>query len=712
MTTHRFPFPIEGIVEHASGDRGAMTSPAMSNVRPRGTLEGSPRGGSRPGIAPAYSGAVASEASAVRWLGWLDAGFGDHVEYADTFDYASGTALSATSNWSAAEAGLRVQSGYVTPVSAGSLLSSGAYQGFAGDTWQDFQLDALLQWTMGTDARAEFWVGSDASGTDGCCVSVVYDATELAAPLLGFVGGLTIALSSGSTTRRWSGKPERIAGTSGGELRVVADGSTVRLYWRGREVLSVPRDDGTCSQGGFKLRKDNPSTELEGWESFVSLRLLSWRLRASSRSSGPSRELLAVAGDSRGREDGEEIAAVTDSASSWASSARVEAAACGGMLFLVDGTCPKVYRPAGDGGDGEVSDWTARRGAVDVSARGIVNWRNRLVLFASPGDPLNWTMSRRGDPFDFDYAASDATAAVSGSVGQVGRLGEPIVAAMPISDEVLIFGCRRSLWMLRGDPQAGGWVDRISETVGVAGPRAWCVDDTGRLYVLGSAGLYRLGISGRLENLSTGRAGAIGSLVDVAGAGSSGEHYLTLAYDAAREGVMIFRTPFAGGSATHYFLSLRSGGLFPESYPESVGPTAAAFYPSPGGAGGRLILGGQNGRLYAFDDDAGDDVVSDTSAGVSSSVLLPPRAALRLGSEALLSSPRVALATGSEAVTCEVLTASSPAEVSLASAAFSATVTAGAATPLPARAGGGCHALRLSATGRWTLEAVEARIDD
>jgi hypothetical protein len=710
MTTHRFPFPIEGIVEYASGGRDATTSPAMSNVRPRVGLDGSPRGRSRPGIAPAYSGAVAGSASAVRWLGWLDTGFGDHVEYSDTFDYASGTALSATTNWSGAEAGLDVQAGYVTPASAGTLLSGGSYQGFAGDTWQDFELQALLQWTMGTDARAEFWVGSDATGADGCYVSVVYDATELAAPLLGFVGGLTITLTAGSTTRRWSGQPERIAGTSGGLLRAVADAETVRLYWRGKEVLSVPRDDGVCSSAGFKLRKDNPSTELEGWESFVSVRLLSWRLRASSRSAGPSRELLAVAGDSLGREDGLEMTAVTDNSSSWSSSARVEAAACGGMLFLVDGGCPKVYRPAGDGGDGEVADWTARHGAVDASARGIVNWRNRLVLYGSPGDPLNWTMSRRGDPFDFDYAATDAAAAVSGSVGQVGRLGEPIVSAMPVSDEVLVFGCRRSLWMLRGDPQAGGWVDRLSETVGLAGPRAWCLDDTGRLYVLGSAGLYRLSTSGRLENLSAGRAGSIGELLDVTGAGSAGEQYVTLAYDAAREGVAIFRTPYASGVATHYFLNLRTGGLFPESYPEAIGPTSAAFYPSLGSTGGRLILGGRNGRLYALDDDSGDDVVTTSSAAVSSTVLLPPRAAGTLGSEMLLSSPRVALTAGSDAVTCEVLTAGSLDGLAAASPAFSASVAADTPLALPVRARGTAVGLRITGSGKWALEAAEASV--
>ena len=54
----------------------------------------------------------------------------------------------------------------------------------------------------------------------------------------------------------------------------------------------------------------------------------------------------------------------------------------------------------------------------------------------------------------------------------------------------MLFGCARSIYVLDNHPGFGGQIRKISDSTGVLGARAWCFDETGNLYFLGTGGLY------------------------------------------------------------------------------------------------------------------------------------------------------------------------------------------------------------------------------
>ena len=65
-----FNLPLQGYSRGLiPGNEQPMTSPYMSNVRPRDTLEGWIRLGQRPGLKKAYSQQIGGAASPVVWIG-------------------------------------------------------------------------------------------------------------------------------------------------------------------------------------------------------------------------------------------------------------------------------------------------------------------------------------------------------------------------------------------------------------------------------------------------------------------------------------------------------------------------------------------------------------------------------------------------------------------------------------------------------------------
>ncbi len=81
-------------------------------------------------------------------------------------------------------------------------------------------------------------------------------------------------------------------------------------------------------------------------------------------------------------------------------------------------------------------------------------------------------------------------------LSEAGELGGNIVALVPHKDAYMLAATSSSLWVVRGDPAAGGGLQNISRDVGMVGPRAWCRDHLDRYYFLSSHGLYTVSASG------------------------------------------------------------------------------------------------------------------------------------------------------------------------------------------------------------------------
>lgn len=263
------------------------------------------------------------------------------------------------------------------------------------------------------------------------------------------------------------------------------------------------------------------------------------------------------------------------------------------------------------------NDWTTAltagslpQGTSDttIGCNIIALYRGRVVLSGLKEEPHNWFMSASGDPFDWDYspATTSATQAVAGNNSEAGELGDIITALAPYQDDVMIMGAANSLWVMRGDPAAGGAIDNISRQIGVVGPEAWAFDTGGNFYFFGRNGLYRLDASLGSQPLLISRNKLDRKLTDI----DLANNFIRLVYDAVWQGVHIFITPTSqpGSPTTHYFWDERNDAFWPDQYPVTYGPTAVAQFLADNPDENTVMLGGFDGYIRQFSPAAtGDD---------------------------------------------------------------------------------------------------------
>lgn len=254
-------------------------------------------------------------------------------------------------------------------------------------------------------------------------------------------------------------------------------------------------------------------------------------------------------------------------------------------------------------------------GSLPGKAALVCLYRGRLILAGNPAYPFQWYMARQNNPYDFAYFANDPQAPVAGGNADAGELGDVITALIPYKDDYLVFGCANTVWVMRGDPAAGGSLDEVSLTTGIFGPMSHCWDDKDNLYFFGTGGIYRIPPGfGPPENLT---AGLLPNIVADLGVGPS-THRIVMAYDRRRIGILIAITTLATGANTNYWFDLKTQGFFPETYPAENAIYAAVYYEAQDSDYRRLLIGGADGYIRFFDDDAKDDDIGITDKAVSS----------------------------------------------------------------------------------------------
>lgn len=247
-------------------------------------------------------------------------------------------------------------------------------------------------------------------------------------------------------------------------------------------------------------------------------------------------------------------------------------------------------------------------------------YRGRLVLAGNPEYPNQWYMSKIADPFNFLYGADDPMSAVAGNNADAGQCPDMVRSLISFHDDYLIFGCATSIWILRGDAVSGGSLDNLSDTTGMYGSNSWCFDDNRNLYFWGSGGIYKLAsdFSG-MENLT---AATIPGIIDSSAADPT-THRITMGYDKKRHGLVICVTVVASGVNSNYFYSFKTGGFFPESYPEECGPYSLLYYDANDTTYADLLVGCRDGYIRKFMDTAKNDDIGATDEAISSYVTYP-----------------------------------------------------------------------------------------
>ncbi len=367
-----------------------------------------------------------------------------------------------------------------------------------------------------------------------------------------------------------------------------------------------------------------------------------------------------------------------------------------------------------DFADNTFKDWATSvtagslpQGTTDTTkACGIIAlYRGRIVMSGLQEEPQNWFMSRSGDPFDWDYspATTDALQPVAGNNSDAGELGDIITALAPYQDDILIMGGANSIWVMRGDPAAGGRIDNVSRGIGIVGPEAWCFDNVGNFYFFGINGLYRMaGGVGQPELVSQGKLDRTLSDIDTT------TKIIRLAYDSKWQGVGIFISDSSQPTTapTHYFYDARVNGFFPDVYTAAIGPSAIAELFDINPENNTVLLGGFDGYVRKFDDTVNDDDGSAIDSFVRLPIVHPQ---LTMGQFMLTDLQLHLDAAGGASTALDIYVGDTPEEVTDATASsFNATLAAGRNLPFRKRLRGNSIQMRLrnnTAGETWAYEA-------
>ncbi len=260
-------------------------------------------------------------------------------------------------------------------------------------------------------------------------------------------------------------------------------------------------------------------------------------------------------------------------------------------------------------------------GAMPTKAYLGCLYRGRCVVAGDPAYPHQWYMARQANPWDWAYAADDAQSPVAGNNADAGEVGDIIRALIPYKDDYLVFGCATSMWVLRGDATAGGSLDEISLTIGIFGSRSWCFDGEDNLYFWGTGGVYMIPPGfGPPQNISSVR------LPDLIGdeAADPSTHRISMVYDRKRLGLLVCITVLADGSNSNYWLDLRTGGFFPETYPNTCGAYSSFYYAANDTDFADLLMGCKDGHIRKFSDSDKEDHETTPHKLIDSYVSLAP----------------------------------------------------------------------------------------
>jgi hypothetical protein len=271
-----------------------------------------------------------------------------------------------------------------------------------------------------------------------------------------------------------------------------------------------------------------------------------------------------------------------------------------------------------------VIPYVVTTGTAPVTPTLAANWRGRLMLNAST-NPQNLYASRVSNPYDWDFSALDSAAAFVDDPAAAGKIGEPITALIPYTDDYFIIGASHSMFMYQGDPAAGGTNTIISQNMGVVGKDAWAIDPEGTLYYIATGGLFSVRPIWEFyrppENLTKTKYNQFFQFLN------PGTQIISLVWDADLHYLHMFVSPIGGATqGLSLIYDSRKGGLWPQQFPANIGPSASCFYLANNDPNQRAIfLGGFDGYIRRFILGAANSTVfDDDGTAINAFVTLGP----------------------------------------------------------------------------------------
>ena len=258
-------------------------------------------------------------------------------------------------------------------------------------------------------------------------------------------------------------------------------------------------------------------------------------------------------------------------------------------------------------------DPTPEKGNVPHGSKMIATWQDRMVMGNDQVAPHVWHMSRNGSPYDWLYGAEDLGSPVAGTNFQGGLIGEPLTALVSHNKSCLLFGCKDSLWVLRGDPMQGGYVERLTDDVGILGPWSHTKTDKDATYFLSHLGLYAM----------PSGCGDVPTPVGEDRMPHRGPKFWheadQLGFDGVNNGLIVSDSAgqISTSSLPNYWYDLRNGGWWPFTLDIAKLKNITSLFSWQPAAGrdplfershlGSLMIGCENGKVCRFDGASGTD---------------------------------------------------------------------------------------------------------
>lgn len=237
------------------------------------------------------------------------------------------------------------------------------------------------------------------------------------------------------------------------------------------------------------------------------------------------------------------------------------------------------------------------------------------IFLNSINNPHQWFCSRVFDPLDWDSSQTDVAAATYSQSAKAHEVGNPLVAMVSYKDHYLVWGCANETWLLQSDPLMGGVNRCLSKATGFFSPTSYCWDDKNNLYFLGTDGVYRLSAEAIInamppENMTKQRNPKLVSSLAL----NRRTDRVAMGYDKQRYGIKISVTQQDGQWSVHWWLDLRTGGIFPEKYSGDQNPASLFYFDSYKASERGLLLGGYDGYIRKEDEDEKSDDGSNAIA--------------------------------------------------------------------------------------------------
>ncbi len=384
----------------------------------------------------------------------------------------------------------------------------------------------------------------------------------------------------------------------------------------------------------------------------------------------------------------------------------VRSAANNQKLYFADGSNylyfdPKTTPPS-------VQSWTASAGSLPSNSgntpRLICTWRGRTVLSGIKTDPQNWFMSRVSDPTDFNYfpLAQDATQPIAGNNSTLGLVGDVVTGLVPIGDDVLVCGCDHTLWQFTGDPMAGGSIDNISWTIGMAWGNAWCIGPDGTLFFFSNKmGIYSIVPGQKPQRMSQQIDGDLASV-------DTGLNIIRLQWDDVWQGFHVWISLASAAAATmHFFYENRTGAWWKDVFGDNnLNPLCCVTYDGNLSGDRASLIGSWDGFVRTPTPANG----SDDGIPIASSVVVGPLLTKDMD-DVLLKDLQAILGLASGPVSYAVYVGAT-AEIALASVPVATGTWSipGRNFNTHVRRSGHAVWIKLTATSQWSMEAIRARV--